>query len=74
MIGMLTMDLQALCDTWLMFQREHRCSIDRMLCSNLLRAEFIADAKRIVGEVSDDELLWALIGLRKKKILPSRSK
>jgi hypothetical protein len=31
------MSMTELRDTWLMFQREHRCSVDRMLCNPDLR-------------------------------------
>lgn len=65
------MNLTALRDTWLMFQREHGCSVDRMLCRPTLRTEFLAVAA-LVAQCDDEEtLLWAIVGLRKKKVLPS---
>lgn len=57
-------------DTWLMFQREHGCSVDRMLCWPELRNEFLAEARRVVGDLAEGEILWALVSLRKKKTLP----
>ena len=65
------MNLSVLRDTWLMFQREHTCSIDRMLCSPSLRAEFIAAARLVVGSDDEQAILWNTVNLRKKKTLPS---
>lgn len=63
------MKADALRDTWLMFEREHRCSIDKMLCSPVLREEFLA-AARHAAECDDEQaILWELMGLRKKKQL-----
>ncbi len=68
------MNTTALIDTWIMFQREHGCSIDQMLCNPALRNEFLTSA-RLVAECQDEkELLWTLVGLRKKKQLPSTLK
>jgi hypothetical protein len=65
------MNLIALRDVWLLFQREHRCSVDRMLCRPTFRTEFLA-AAALVTQCDDEEtLLWAIVGLRKKKVLPS---
>lgn len=63
------MKSDALRDTWLMFEREHRCSIDKMLCSPGLRCEFLA-AARLAAKCDDEQaILWELMGLRKKKQL-----
>lgn len=64
------MDLLALHDTWLMFQREHSCSVDRMLCSPRLRNAFLEAAREVAKEDGEEEILWTLVGLRKKKTLP----
>lgn len=65
------MDTDALRDTWLMFQRDHGCSIDRMLCRPSLREEFLS-AARLATAIGDEEtLLWGLVTLRKRKSLPS---
>jgi len=56
-------------DTWLMFKREHQCSIDRMLCSPVLRAEFLEAAKSATGVPDEEALLWELMSLRKRKEL-----
>jgi len=61
-------------DTWVMFQREHHCSIDKMLCSPDLRNEFIDAAKLATGVDDENTLLWTLVGLRKKKLLSSNLK
>lgn len=63
------MDANALRDTWRMFQREHDCSVDRMVCSPKLRNEFLEAARQAVGISDEEAILWALVGLRKKKVL-----
>lgn len=65
------MNTNALRDSWLMFQREHGCSVDRMLCDPNLRGDFLASAKLATKSDDERELLWAIVGLRKKKTLPS---
>ena len=65
------MNLEALRDTWLMFQREHSCSVDRMLCRPSLRNEFVAAATIATKSEDEEALLWAVVGLRKRKVLPS---
>jgi hypothetical protein len=65
------MNILALRDTWLMFQRAHQCSVDRMLCKPEYRNAFLQSA-RLVADVQDEEaLLWAVVNLRKKKSLPA---
>ena len=63
------MNHDAFRDTWLMFQRERGCSIDRMLCDPALRSDFLAAAA--TGCVNEQDLLWTLVSFRKKKNLPS---
>lgn len=63
------MDTNALRDTWLMFEREHKCSVDRMVCDPVLRAEFLASAKLVTGSDNENEILWGLFSLRKRKAL-----
>ena len=65
------MKLDALRDTWLMFQRVQGCSVDRMLCDPDLRAKFITAAKAVTACDDEQTLLWTIVGLRKKKILPA---
>lgn len=65
------MNVEALRDTWLMFQREHGCSIDRMLCDPELRRQFLHAARPNSGCNDERQLLWSLVGLRKKKTLPA---
>jgi hypothetical protein len=65
------MNANALRDTWLMFQREHGCSIDRMLCRPRLRSKFIAAARTVCGCEDEVTILWNTVNLRKKKTLPS---
>ncbi|MBI2478077.1 MAG: hypothetical protein HYV60_05345 [Planctomycetia bacterium] len=65
------MKTDALRDTWLMFQRERECSVDRMLCNPRLRAEFLAAARQVVGCDDEETILWGIVSLRKRKTLPS---
>ena len=65
------MNTDVLRDTWLMFQREYQCSVDRMLCDPALRAEFLASATASTACQNEQDLLWTLVALRKKKTLPS---
>ncbi len=67
------MDDKALGDTWLMFRREHGCSIDRMLCSPQLRQEFLEAARQVTGCDDEEPLLWTLVNLRKRKRFADRS-
>lgn len=64
------MSTEPLRDMWLLFQREHQCSLDRMLCNPQLRAEFLQSASAVVQGASEEQILWSLVGLRKKKTLP----
>lgn len=57
-------------DVWLMFKREHNCSIDRMLCSPGLRNEFLAAVRQVVVDADEEDTLWSLVQLRKNKLLP----
>ncbi len=63
------MNLIALRDTWLMFQREHGCSVDRMLCRPELRDEFFAAARTVCDCDDEESILWSTVNLRKKKSL-----
>lgn len=54
-----------------MFQREHRCSIDRMLCRPILRQEFLTAARAVCDCDDEEMILWDTVNLRKKKSLPS---
>lgn len=65
------MNLNALRDTWLMFQREHGCSLDRMLCKPQLREAFVVAARLVVDCDDEESILWNTVNLRKKKTLPS---
>ncbi len=65
------MNLIALRDTWLMFQREHRCSVDRMVCRPSLRNEFLTAAAPVAECHDEESLLWGVMSMRKKKSLPS---
>ncbi len=57
-------------DTWLMFQREHQCSLDRMLCNPLLRNQLLEAAQAVMPSADEEQILWSLVSLRKKKTLP----
>lgn len=65
------MNADALRDTWVMFQREHGCSIDKMLCDPELRGEFLSAARQATCCEDEQQILWGLVALRKKKLLPS---
>ncbi len=63
-----------LSDLWLMFRREHNnCSTDRMLCNTALRDKFLVAARSVCKGESDEEILWSLVNLRKRKRLPKSS-
>lgn len=61
---------QTLRDLWLTFQREHQCSLDRLLCNPVLRSEFLIVAKPMVPSSTEEQILWSIISLRKRKTLP----
>lgn len=65
------MNIDALLDTWLMFQREHQCSVDRMLCRPEYRNAFLHSARLVAGVDDEESLLWAVVNLRKKRSLPA---
>lgn len=65
------MNLIALRDTWLMFQRDHNCSVDRMVCRPSLRREFLAAASAVAECDDEESLLWGGMSMRKRKSLPS---
>ena len=61
---------EPLLDSWASFQKEHRCSVDRMLCRPSLRNAFL-DAARLATRLEDEkQLLWGVVNLRKRKSLP----
>lgn len=66
------MDKQALLDCWTMFRREHAVSVDRLVCSPELREAFVSQA-RVVCKCDEEEILWNLMSLRKKKLLKENS-
>ncbi|MEX1231953.1 MAG: hypothetical protein WEB58_17030 [Planctomycetaceae bacterium] len=57
-------------DTWLMFQREHGCSVDRMVCTPTLRDAFLEAARMVCPHDTEEKILWSVMGLRKNKALP----
>ncbi len=61
---------QPLRDLWTMFQREHQCSLDRMLCNPLLRNQLLEAAHVVMPAADEEQILWSLVSLRKKKTLP----
>lgn len=67
------MNDDSLRDHWLAFQRDRKCSIDRMLCDPELRQEFLSTV-RLSDDCSDDEqtILWQLVSLRKRRLVPPR--
>ena len=67
-------DREALADTWRMFRREHRCSVDRMLCNPALRADFLAAARSVCGCEDEESILWNVVNLRKRKSLAQQQR
>ena len=67
------MDKEAILDCWLMFHREHKVSVDRMVCDPNLRSDFLASAKNVCRCDNEEQLLWAVMGLRKGKKLKTQS-
>lgn len=65
------MNTTALRDTWLMFQREHRCSVDRMICKPEYRNTFLQAARLVAGVDDEETLLWGIVSMRKNKSLPA---
>lgn len=63
---------QNLLDTWLMFQKEHQISVDRMLCRPSARGAFLDSARLATGLVDEEDILWQVVSLRKKKAIPTR--
>jgi hypothetical protein len=59
-------------DAWQMFKKEHKCSVDRMLCNPFLRNEFLATARPVTGIQDEETILWAVVNLRKAKRLATR--
>ena len=56
-------------DVWTMFQREHGCSVDRMVCDPELRNEFLESARGTCGTNDEFTILWTAMNLRKAKSL-----
>ena len=65
------MKTDVLRDTWVAFRKEHNCSIDRMLCCPALRSAFVESAMIATESNDEEEILWALLDLRKSKGLKS---
>lgn len=65
------MNLIALRDTWLLFQGEYDCSVDRMICKPEFRNAFLVAARLVTGIDDEETLLWSIVSLRKKKSLPA---
>jgi len=58
-------------ETWLMFQRDHECSVDRMLCKPQYRNAFLTAARAVTGMDDEETLLCSVVNLRKRKSLPA---
>ena len=65
------MNTTALRDTWLMFQREHGCSVDRMICKPEYRTAFLQSARLVAGVDDEETLLWGIVSMRKNRSLPA---
>jgi hypothetical protein len=53
--------------------RHRGCSVDDILETPELRSAFLAEARRVLGDVSERDLLHRLTILRKRSKLPRRS-
>lgn len=56
------------------FRREHNCSVDRMVCDQKLRREFLRAARGVCGTNDEFTILWSALNLRKAKDLKPESK
>ena len=65
------MNVNTLQDAWKSFQKKHKISVDRMLCTPALRNEFLGLARNSAGCEDEFEILWKVVGLRKGKSLPA---
>jgi hypothetical protein len=48
----------------------HQCSVDSILETPELRTEYLAETRRLLGDLPERELLHKLTNLRKRKKLP----
>jgi hypothetical protein len=67
------LDADLLRDAWLRFERKHGCIIDRMLCSPELRNAFLLAVNADTFGAEEQEILWALLRLRKRRSLTRSS-
>lgn len=58
-----------LLDVWRAFSSSRQCSVDRMICNPQLRIDFLAEARRATALDDEEEILWQLMAMRKKKAL-----
>lgn len=66
--------MKTLRETWLAFKSQHACSIDRMLCRPELRNAFLELARRETDSTDEEDILWAVMSLRKRKALSPTSR
>ena len=59
------MNQQSLVDSWKMFQREHDISIDRLVCSPLLRQAFVDQVSPVCGSNDEQSILWVSLSASK---------
>lgn len=64
------MSTESLRDLGQMLQREYQCSLDRMLCNPVLRRQFLDTAHTVIPSEDEEQILWSLVSLRKRKTLP----
>lgn len=62
-------DESALEKTWAIFEGQHHCSVDRMVCDPSLRDGFVQSAMRVCGTTNEFTILWTLMRMRKRKLL-----
>ena len=48
----------------------HHCSVDRILENPNFRVEFLNEARKLLGELPEEQILHRLVTLRKARQLP----
>jgi hypothetical protein len=61
---------QVIIDVFSRLAKIHRCSVDAILESPELRAQYLAETRHILGVLPERELLHGLVSLRKRSKLP----
>ncbi len=57
-------------DVYRRLAHAHSCSVDDVLETPELRNDYLTEARRLLGDLPERELLYKLTNLRKRKKLP----